>query len=250
MTNGDGGCVRQMTWSANADERSDGNGAPAACTCALGDRVAMYESLALLLAGPSAEAGFAVERIERAKIPCIERHHVTARLTAEAFDAARAALRTTKGVEDFRAERARVLGEERFDPFENLISPYETTYLAVRPADVLESVRSVYRIAGFTPRQPVRGTEAACHIGVELDFMAHCLDQVAWGDDRFLTLVGSFFEDHVRQWALLFAVALSGVAVDPALRFTACALDAFISCEARTFRCSAPRFCSQCALLA
>ncbi len=220
-----------------------------ACVCHIGDRGAAYAGLSTLLIGPPEASLAAVERLMTATVTCKRFEYLDEMEIDRCAAAACAALSSAEGIQAFAKERLWLFGDGEFDPFLNGVSPTESTYLAFDRDALRTSLASVYAMAEYKPRLCPGERQCPGHIGVELDFMRHCLDHIAWGDERFVPLAREFFGNHLREWGILFAVVLRDKAVHPALTYLSWALDKFIACEAVTFRQSLPSLCVQRAFL-
>lgn len=216
-----------------------------ACVCHIGDRGAAYACLSALLLGPTMGAHAAVERLTTATITCKRFDYLNEADVDRAAALALSALATESGQRAFAEERLWLFGDGEFDPFLNGMSPTESTYLAFDRDALNRALTDVYALADFQPPPCPNGSQCPGHIGVELDFMRHCLEHIARGDDRFIPVARDFFGHHLREWGILFAVVLRDKSTHPGLRYLSFALDKFIACEAVTFRQSLPSLCIQ-----
>ena len=217
----------------------------AECVCHVGDRSSAYGGLsAMLLARPELLRD-AATRVVLATSGCRSFDYLDEEQIREAGIHAIEALAERDGTESYAEERAWLFGEGEFDPFLNGMSPAESTYLTSDCEGLRETLEATYSMAGY--RLPTCEHFEPCHghMGVELDFMRHCLEQVAWGEDGYAALARSFFDDHLRDWGVLFAVVLRDKAQHPALLYFSYALDKFIACESVVFRHSMPGLCTQ-----
>ncbi len=216
-----------------------------ACVCHIGDRGAAYSNLSALLIGSPGGAHAAVKRLTTATITCKRFDYLDEKEVDRAAALALTALSTENGQRAFAEERIWLFGDGEFDPFLNGMSPTESTYLAFDREALNRALTGVYAMADYRPPHCAAGIDHPGHIGVELDFMRHCLEHVAWGDERFVALARDFFGSHLREWGILFAVVLRDKSTHPGLRYASFALDKFIACEAVTFRQSLPSLCVQ-----
>jgi len=216
-----------------------------ACVCSIGDRGASYGCLSALLIGEPGDALAAVKRLTTATVTCKRFEYLDEAEIDRAARLALTALASESGVRAFAGERLSLFGEGEFDPFLNSVSPTESTYLAFDRDALCKALTDVYVMAEYRPPPYPGGVPCPGHIGIELDFMRHCLEHIAWGDERFMVLAREFFGNHLREWGVLFAVVLRDRAAHPALRYLSFALDKFIACEAVTFRQSLPSLCVQ-----
>lgn len=208
-----------------------------ACTCFIEDRTAAYESLSRILSGEIAEVAPAVRRLRMAMRSCRVHRHVDEGAILESFEGADRVLRTAVGRLAFEEERERLYGlRAGFDPFVNVLSPDEVTYLSGNVQMHEAELETAYREAGFTPRLPASACGTVGHIAVELAFIAHCLRSAAVGDARAATRARTFYSEHLAEWAVLFAVVVGQQAREPVMRYAGLALDKFLTCESETFR--------------
>lgn len=206
------------------------------CTCMFDDRTAAYEALARVLRGDISEVSAAVRRLRIAMRGCRINRHVNEEAIVLAFEGADFALRTSAGRTAFVEERERLYGlGAGFDPFINVLSPDETTYLAGEREGQIAGLKECYREAMFDSSLTGEGRDPG-HISTELAFMAHCLRAVSTGDSRALDRAREFFLHHLGQWGVLFAVVVGQQATEPVMRYAGLALDKHLSCESQFFR--------------
>lgn len=207
------------------------------CTCMFDDRIAAYEALARVYRGDISEVAAAVRRLRISMRGCRINRHVDEAAIVEAFEGADMALRMAAGREAFEVERERLYGLRRgFDPFVNVLSPQETTYLSGDSYAHLAQIEEAYAEAAFLVPEIGPGVRVADHITAELSFMAHCLRAAVSGDDRALQRARLFFTRHLGDWAVLFAVVVGQQATEPVMRYAGLALDKFLACEGSMFR--------------
>jgi predicted phosphodiesterase len=212
-----------------------------ACTCMYDDRTVAYECLARLYRGDISEVAAAVRRLRIAMRGCRINRHVDEAAILAAFEGADLALRTADGRTVFVEERERLYGvAQPFDPFVNVLSPEETTYLSGDIDVQLNALETVYEEASFTVPEVRPGVRSAAHIATELSFMAHCLRGAATGDPRALERARTFFTRHLGEWAVLFAVVVGQQAREPVMRYAGLALDKHLTCEGSFFRHNLP----------
>lgn len=215
------------------------------CQCHLGDRRAAYAGLsAMLLARPEAVLE-ATSRVVLATSGCRSFEYLDEEEVRAAGERALRSLGTHGGAQRFAEERLWLFGEAEFDPFLNCMSPNESTYLTSDGDGLRRTLQATYAMAGYRPPVCEMFLPGPGHMGVELDFMRHCLDQIAWGEEEFTSLAREFFGEHLREWGVLFAVVLRDKAQHPAMLYLAYALDKFIACESITFKHSLPSLCVQ-----
>lgn len=218
-------------WACEHDGRT--------CTCAINDRIAAYEALARIYRGDVAEVGPAVSRLREAMRTCRVSLHVDEAAVLTAFEGASGALRSATGREAFVVERQRLYGGRAgFDPFSNVLSPDEYTYLTEDRGANLVALEGAYREAKFTIPDIGGSERSPGDIATELSFMAHCLRAAASGDLGAAGRARTFFADHLSSWGVIFAVVVSREAREPVMRYAGLALDKFLTCEAATFRYS------------
>lgn len=204
------------------------------------DRTVAYECLARLYRGDISEAAASVRRLRIAMRGCRVNRHVDEAAILAAFEGADLSLRTAVGRTDFVEERERLYGLAKpFDPFVNVLSPEETTYLSGSIERHLQAIEEAYTEGSFTVPE-VGGVRSAGHIATELSFMAHCLRGAASGDARALHRARSFFIRHLGEWAVLFAVVVGQQAREPVMRYAGLALDKHLTCEGTIFRHNLP----------
>jgi len=214
------------------------------CTCAIDDRTASYESLARLFRDDVPGVVVAIRHLRTAMRSCRVSRNVDEQAIREAFGDADRAVRTAEGRRAFLEERRRLFGgESRFDPFSNVLSPDESTYVSADPDTCLVVLGLTYREGRFT--SPVIGgiERGLGDIATELSYMGHCLRMAAAGDPAAAVRARRFFIEHLSTWAVLFAVVVAREARDPVMRYAGLALDKFLTCEAATFRHSVPSHC-------
>lgn len=211
--------------------------APESCSCLYDDRIAAYEALARLYRGDIAEVAAAVRRLRIAMRSCRINRHVDEAAIVEAFEDADMALRTSHGRASFEIERERLYGlHGGFDPFVNVLSPQETTYLSGDSHEHVVEIQAMYADAAFLVPEIAPAVRIPDHITTELSFMAHCLRGAAAGDDRALQRARLFFSRHLGDWAVLFAVVVGQQATEPVMRYAGRALDKFLTCEGAFLR--------------
>jgi predicted phosphodiesterase len=207
------------------------------CTCFIEDRTAAYESLTRIFSGEIAEVAPAVRRLRMAMRSCRVHRHVDEGAILRSFEDADRVLRSAVGRSAFEEERERLYGlRAGFDPFVNVLSPDEVTYLSGNVQMLEADLEMAYREAAYTPRLPASACGTVGHIAVELTFIAHCLRSAAVGDTRAAMRARTFFADHLAEWAVLFAVVVGQQAREPVMRYAGLALDKFLTCESETFR--------------
>ncbi len=224
-----------------ADGATDGR----ICVCHIGDPATAYASLSAMLLGPGRDIRDAVVRLADATSACPAFAYLDPVEIELASREAMDELRAPGSAKGYCEERAWLFGEGEFDPFLNGMSPAESTYLALDRAGLLHSLEATYAMAGYVVPACNGFSPCTAHMGVELDFMRHCLEHAEWGDERFARVARGFFGDHLREWGVLFAVVLRDKARHPAMRYLALALDQFIASEAITFAHSLPSLCIQ-----
>ena len=214
------------------------------CTCAIDDRTAAYESLARLFRDDVPGVVVAIRRLRTAMRSCRVSRNVDEQALREAFVDADRAIRTGEGREAFLEERRRLFGgESRFDPFSNVLSPDESTYVSADPDTCLVVLGLTYREGRFTA-PAIGGIERGMgDIATELSYMGHCLRMAAAGDPTAAVRARRFFIEHLSTWAVLFAVVVGIEAREPVMRYAGLALDKFLTCEAVIFRHSIPSHC-------
>ena len=214
------------------------------CSCPLADRIAAYESLASIFRDHSLAVGESVRRLRNAMRSCRVNPHVNESALAEAFEAADLALHSQSGRDAFESERGRLFGDcGKFDPFSNVLSPDELTYLSGDPVVHEHVLERAYREAGFEVPSIAGEPCAPGGIAVELLFVAHCLKRVAQGEVAMAERARAFFEQHLADWAVLLAVVTAKQAAEPVMRYAGLALDKYLLCEAATFRHALPEHC-------
>jgi predicted phosphodiesterase len=207
------------------------------CTCLYDDRTAAYEALSRLYRGDIAEVSAAVRSLRVAMRGCRVNRHVDEAAILAAFEGADRALRTNADRVAFEEERERLIGVRAgFDPFVNVLSPEEITYLSGDVDRHAEALEAAYREGSFTVPQTASGVRPTGHISTELSFMAHSLRGAAAGDSRALERAREFFAQHLAEWAVLFAVVVGQQAREPVMRYAGLALDKFLTCEGPLFR--------------
>lgn len=212
-----------------------------ACTCLFDDRISAYEALARLYRGDITQVAAAVRRLRIAMRTCRVNRHVDEAAILSAFEGADFALRTSNGRTAFEQERERLYGlRTGFDPFTNVLSPQEVTYLSGDVREHLEALEEAYVEASFLVPAIADTIRLPDHISTELSFMAHCLRGAASGDARALERGRQFFSEHLGEWAVLFAVVVGQQAKEPVMRYAGLALDKFLTCEASMFRHAVP----------
>lgn len=215
------------------------------CVCHVGDRCAVYAGMSAMLLGPASGLAEAAMRIAIGTEGCPSFEYLDRAEIHRAAVRALSSFATPEGSSSYVEERRWLFGEDEFDPFLNGMAPNEATYLASDRDRLRGALAATYSMAGYAV--PQRGTFMPClgHMGVELDFMRHCLEHVRGGDDRFADVARCFFGEHLREWGVLFAVVLRDKAIHPGMRYLSFALDQFIATEAITFRHSLPALCVQ-----
>lgn len=214
------------------------------CTCFIDDRTASYEALARLYRGDITEVAVALRRLRSSMRSCRVTRNVDEEAVREAFEAADVAIRCQEGREAFVRERERLYGGQgEFDPFRNVLSPDEATYVAESPGSALGALESCYQEGRFTA-PAIGGLERGPgDIAIELSYMAHCLRMAVAGDATAVVRARKFFVEHLATWAVLFAVVVSRESAEPVMRYAGLALDKFLTCEAATFRHAIPAAC-------
>ncbi len=222
---------------------------PALCVGRLEDRRGAYDGLARMLLGGPGVLVDATSRVTSAIHDCRSFDYLDETEVQEAESRCLAALRDRIGAAAYIEERAWLFGEGEFDPFLNGMSPTESTYLASDREALRRTLEATYAVAGY--KKPECDSFSPCpgHMGVELDFMRHCLERLSDGDERYAEVARTFFGDHLREWGVLFAVVLRDKAQHPAMRYLSYALDKFIASESVTFRHSPPSLCIHRAML-
>lgn len=216
----------------------------AECFCPLADRIAAYEALASVFRDRTTAVADSVRRLRNVMRSCRVNPHVDEAGLAEAFHAADLALRTRVGRDAFEAERRRLYGDcGEFDPFAHVLSPNELTYLSGDPAVHERTLDRVYREAGFVVPSTAGGQCSSGDIAAELLFVAHCLKRVAHGEVEMAERARAFFEQHLADWGVLFAVVTAKQAAEPVTRYAGLALDKYLLCESATFRHARPDHC-------
>lgn len=211
------------------------------CTCMYDERTAAYDALARMYRGDIAEVAAAVRRLRVAMRGCRVNRHVDEAAILAAYEGADLAFRSSVGRKAFEAERERLYGlRESFDPFVNVLSPDEVTYLSGDVQEHLEAIEALYAEASFTVPEIASGVRSPGHISTELSFMAHCLRGASAGDGRALERARVFFTEHLAEWAVLFAVVVGQQAREPVMRYAGLALDKHLTCEGSMFRYSLP----------
>lgn len=214
------------------------------CRCDLEARIGTYGALADVLGGAADEVQGAVVSLRHAGSWCSLAYFDDDAIQAACAEAERAA-RDPHEVARFLKERRAVIGDERFDPFENRVSPCGATYVTDKPEDLLADLAALYREAGYVLRYQV---PCESHIAVELDYMRFLLERVRAGDEEASKGAADFFVKHISGWSLLFAVAFGDAVEHPISRCVALTLDRFLSCEENVVRHSVPSNCIQCRL--
>lgn len=214
------------------------------CTCVIDDRTASYEALARLYRGDITEVAVALRQLRSSMRSCRVTRNVDEEAIREAFEAADAAIRTQAGRESLVREREKLYGGQReFDPFRNVLSPDEATYVSEDPVRSIRSLESLYCEGRFTT-PAIGGVERGPgDIATELSYMAHCLRMAVAGDATAVVRARRFFVEHLATWAVLFAVVVSRESAEPVMRYAGLALDKFLTCEAATFRHAIPAAC-------
>lgn len=215
-----------------------------ACTCFIDDRTASYEALARLYRGDITEVAVALRQLRSSMRSCRVTRSVDEEAVREAFEAGDAAIRRQEGRQVLVRERERLYGgRQEFDPFRNVLSPDETTYVAESPRSALDALQSLYQEGRFTA-PAIGGLEwGPGDIATELSYMAHCLRMAVAGDATAVVRARKFFVEHLATWAVLFAVVVSRESAEPVMRYAGLALDKFLTCEAATFRHAIPAAC-------
>jgi len=235
------GAVRILAEDDESELLACGHTRAQQCSCVMDDRIAAYESLARLYRGEIAEVAAAVRRLRIAMRSCRVNRNVNEAAILEAFQSADIALRTGDGRMAFEAERERLYGlRAGFDPFVNVLSPDEVTYLSGDTQELIRSLEAVYVEAAYTVPEVGGGVHPPGHISAELDYMAHCLRGAVAGDPRALDRARDFFVRHLAEWAVLFAVVIGQQAREPVMKYAGLALDKFLTCEGSLFRHTVP----------
>lgn len=175
---------------------------------------------------------------------CRVTRNVDEQAIREAFEAADAAIRTQAGRESLVREREKLYGGQReFDPFRNVLSSDEATYVSEDPVRSIKALESLYREGRFTS-PAIGGVERGPgDIATQLSYVAHCLRMAVAGDATAVVRARRFFVEHLATWAVLFAVVVSRESAEPVMRYAGLALDKFLTCEAATFRHAIPAAC-------
>lgn len=211
------------------------------CTCLFDERTAAYEALARIYRGQIPEAAAAVRRLRVAMSTCRVHRNVDEAVILEAYRAADSALRSVDGRAAFEEERERLYGfTAGFDPFVNVLSAEETTYLSGTAEEQLAALEAAYLEAAFTVPEIGDAGRMPAHISSELSFMAHCLRAASSGEARALDRARRFFAGHLSAWAVLFAAVVSQESRTPVMRYAGLTLDKLLACEAVSFRYEVP----------
>lgn len=220
------------------------------CSCAIDDRVASYEALARLFRGDVWEVSVAIRGLRTSMRSCRVSRTVDEVAVVAAYAEADKMIRSQEGREGVVHERQRLYGELRgFDPFANVLSPDESTYVSEDPRTCLELLSLTYREGAFTAPAIGGGQHSPGDIATELSYMGHCLRMAAVGDAGAVVRARQFFVEHLAAWGVLFAVVVSREAAEPVMRYAGLALDKFLACEAGTFRHAIPESCGLSPLL-
>lgn len=214
------------------------------CTCYIDDRVASYEALARLFRGDISEVAVALHRLRASMRSCRVSRNVDEAAVAIAYADADRSIRSHEGRNRVVLERERLYGgRSGFDPFSNVLSPDESTYVSEDPETCLVALSRIYREGAFTT--PAIGGEGhgPGDIATELSYMAHCLRMAAAGDAGAVVRARRFFVEHLATWCVLFAVVVSRESIEPVMRYAGLGLDKFLACEAATFRHAIPEAC-------
>lgn len=212
------------------------------CGCLFDDRTATYDALARLYRGDISEAAAAVRRLRVAMRGSKVSRHVDEAAILEAYEGADRAFRTAAGREAFEIERERLFGlRTGFDPFVNVLSAHEVTYLSGDVYEHMAAIEATYAEASFVVPESAASARIPDHISTELSFMAHCLRGASAGDARALTRAQEFFTKHLAEWAVLFAVVVGQQAREPVTRYAGLALDKHLTCEGSMFRVRVPK---------
>ncbi|MRR13565.1 hypothetical protein EG835_14190 [bacterium] len=187
------------------------------------------------------EVAAAVRRLRVAMRGCRVNRHVDEAAILKAYEGADRAFRTSAGRMAFEVERERLCGTRgRFDPFANVLSPEEITYLSGNTAEHLAAIEKLYVEGSFGVPELADGVRVCDHISTELSFMAHCLRGASAGDGRALERARVFFTEHLAEWGVLFAVVVAQQAREPVMRYAGLALDKLLTCEGPNFRYAVP----------
>ncbi|MBN1192846.1 MAG: metallophosphoesterase family protein [Coriobacteriia bacterium] len=215
------------------------------CTCFMEDRIAAYEALVRILRGEISEVSIAVRRLRIAMRSCRVHLHVDEAAIVASFEAADRALLTAAGRAAFEEERDRLYGlRTGFDPFANVLSPDEVTYLSGEVEEHREALERMYREAAFTVPILPGSLRSSGHIATELAFLAHCLRGAEAGVTQAPERAQEFFAQHLSEWGVLFAVVVGQQTSEPVMRYAGLALDKFLACEAGIFRHAFSEMCS------
>ena len=215
-----------------------------ACTCFIDDRVASYEALARLFRGDISEVAVALHRLRSSMRSCRVSRNVDEAAVAAAYADADRSIRSQEGRESVARERQRLYGEQTgFDPFANVLSPDESTYVSEDPETCLVVLSLTYREGAFTAPAIGGAEHGPGDIATELSYMGHCLRMAAAGDADAVVRARRFFVEHLATWCVLFAVVVSREATEPVMRYAGLALGKFLACEAATFRHAIPESC-------
>ncbi|MBN2247807.1 MAG: metallophosphoesterase family protein [Coriobacteriia bacterium] len=214
------------------------------CTCVIDDRIVSYEALARLFRGDISEVAVAMRRLRTSMRSCRVSRTVDEATVVATYAAADRSIRTQEGREAVVRERQRLYGEQKgFDPFANVLSPDESTYVSEDPRTCLEVLSQTYREGAFTAPAIGGVKRGPGDIATELSYVGHCLRMAAVGDAGAVVRARRFFIEHLAAWGVLFAVVVSREATDPVVRYAGLALDKFLTCEAATFRHAIPKAC-------
>ncbi|MHB1136281.1 MAG: metallophosphoesterase family protein [Coriobacteriia bacterium] len=214
------------------------------CCCAIDDRVASYEALARLFRGDVSEVAAAIHRLRASMRSCRVSRTVDEVAVVAAYAEADRLIRGQEGREGVVHERQRLYGGQKgFDPFTNVLSPDESTYVSEDPRQCLKLLSRTYRDGAFTAPAIGGGQHSPGDIATELSYMGHCLRMAAAGDAGAVVRARHFFVEHLSTWGVLFAVVVSREAAEPVMRYAGLALDKFLACEAGTFRHAIPESC-------
>lgn len=214
------------------------------CTCAIDDRIASYEALARLFRGDISEVAAATRRLRASMRSCRVSRTVNEATVVATYAEADSCIRSQDGRDAVLRERERLYGGKTgFDPFANVLSPDESTYVSEDPRLCIESLVVVYRGGAFTA-PAIGGVEhGPGDIATQLSYMGHCLRMAAVGDAGAVVRARQFFVEHLATWGVLFAVVVSREAAEPVMRYAGLALDKFLACEAAIFRHALPEAC-------
>ncbi|MDY0341553.1 MAG: molecular chaperone TorD family protein, partial [Coriobacteriia bacterium] len=211
---------------------------------AIDDRIASYEALARIFRGDISEVAVAIQRLRVSSRSCRISRNVDEAALAAAYAEADRSIRTQEGRAAVVHERERLYGGPTgFDPFTNVLSPEESTYISEDPRSCPELLSQGYHEGAFTTPAIGGKERGPDDIATELSYVGHCLRAAAAGDASGVVRARRFFVEHLSTWSVLFAVVVSRESTEPVMRYAGLALDKFLTCEASTFRHAIPAAC-------